>query len=678
MDSYVKDFLPVLLEPLTHYSFGLLACLLLLFIALVSSFFMWRVQVRAVRQIEQARQLLQSCENEQVFTERFESIDAELRANERLRRSWEEFSATLIPPLKGVDDPAYAVYRHTKRPQSYFVIDDILHDIKPIVEGERFIVIGLILTFLGLVAALSSASSVFDGSDNATMKAALAALLATAGVKFLASVGGLGASLVQSISQNLCVRKGALALSRFNDTLEQRLSYASMERIAADQYGLSQRQATRLENFELDMTSALGAKITHAIDRMPGLIGAEFARALGPLHTRVDAMSQSLSHTPGSVLDSVVGQVTQQIHGASQDSMASVVAQLDALAGTLNTVASTLSAGQVQVQGGLDDAVKTLSSTSHQFQSSLDSSAQTASHQLEQAAQSMGTMLTSMMGEFKAQQAANAHMMERLIQQFERASVDINQSLRQRAETTANDMASAVSDSLQTLLDDVGNNTRRMAEGVQRSVVKVNELAIARIDELLGATVGKVGGSLNAVQTALDGWAGQSSAVARALAQINTELGRNHSGLAQAAQQIEGASQHFVAAAQGAHEAAQPLSAAAGQVVQAVNQLREASSHQLEQIVKGATQIHGALQESRAGIQALHEAWARQADQLQGADEQLDLAFTQITRNLEQSLESLHRYTGGLGENVARALSDLGSFVEDLSDTVESLASQQK
>ena len=38
------------------------------------------------------------------------------------------------------------------------------------------------------------------------------------------------------------------------------------------------------------------------------------------------------------------------------------------------------------------------------------------------------------------------------------------------------------------------------------------------------------------------------------------------------------------------------------------------------------TQIHGALQESRAGIQALHEAWARQADQLQGADEQLDLA----------------------------------------------------
>lgn len=678
MDSYVKDYLPVLLEPLTHYSFGFVACAILLVIALLSSFWMWRVQIRATRQINKARYLIESCDDEKAFTARFQEIDAALRQIRRLRRPWEEFSATLIPPLEGVDDPAYSVYRHTKRPQSYFQPDEILYDVKPVVEGERFIVIGLILTFLGLVAALSSASVIFDGGDNEGMKAALAALLATAGAKFLASVGGLGASLIQSLSQNLSVRKGAAALSKFNDQLEQRLSYASIERIAADQYGLAQRQSVRLENLELDIASALGAKITTAMDRIPGLIGAEFSQAMAPIGTRLDTMTQSLARAPGDMLGSMVGQVTDHIHDASKHSMNSVVTQLDSLASTLNTLVSSLSHGQLEVRGGLDEAVQALAHTSRQFQSSLDHSAQSASGQLDAAAQSIAQTLNAMMSELKAQQTSNSALMERLVKQFEATSAEVNQSLRQRAEVTSNEVASTVTTSLQTLLDEVGVNTKRMAEGVQRSVVKVNELAIARIDELLGASVGKVGASLDSVHKALDGWSTQSAGVAKALAQMNAELGRSQTGLALAAQQIEGASGQFVSAAQGARDAAQPLSAAAGQVVQAVNQLREASSHQLEQIVRGATQIHSALQESRAGIQSLHETWSRQASQLEGADTQLEHAFSQITQNLEQSLEALHRYTGGMGEHVARALQDLGSFVEDLSDTVESLAAKQK
>ncbi|MGB1111402.1 MAG: hypothetical protein ACPG4N_13660, partial [Gammaproteobacteria bacterium] len=188
LDEWAVGFLDAALEPFTHYSFGLVAALVLVLLALVSLLILWLRANRVASAINDANWVLAECQGEADFVEKYSSIDASLRANPALGGLWEEFVDTLIPPLKEVDDPAYRVYRNTVRPQTFFTDEYLLKDVRPWIRSEMYVGVGLLLTFLGLVAALSESGSAFavggEPGETAVIKAALANLLAIESVTY--------------------------------------------------------------------------------------------------------------------------------------------------------------------------------------------------------------------------------------------------------------------------------------------------------------------------------------------------------------------------------------------------------------------------------------------------------------------------------------------------------------
>jgi hypothetical protein len=76
---------------------------------------------------------IKNVKNLNIIENKSKSIQ-QLRENNRISRSWEEFTKTLLPPLDAIDEPEYRVYRSAKRPSDYFDIDHLNSKIKPIVD----------------------------------------------------------------------------------------------------------------------------------------------------------------------------------------------------------------------------------------------------------------------------------------------------------------------------------------------------------------------------------------------------------------------------------------------------------------------------------------------------------------------------------------------------------------
>jgi len=90
-------------------------------------------------------------------------------------------------------------------------------------------------------------------------------------------------------------------------------------------------------------------------------------------------------------------------------------------------------------------------------------------------------------------------------------------------------------------------------------------------------------------------------------------------------------------------------------------------------LLEFSRQIGSAISENQAMLIALKSTWEEQAGQLQGADQALEQAFAQITRNLQSTLENMNHFVDKTNRSFADALQSLGGIVEGLQDAVEDL-----
>ena len=110
--------------------------------------------------------------------------------------AWREFHESIV-------DETESPIRNTARPAAFFnraaPRQALLLFWSNILVG-----LGLILTFLGLIVALHTASSGMGSDDPAAMQQSLRSLLVVAGAKFFTSVAGVGTSAIEELYSPRC------------------------------------------------------------------------------------------------------------------------------------------------------------------------------------------------------------------------------------------------------------------------------------------------------------------------------------------------------------------------------------------------------------------------------------------------------------------------------------------
>lgn len=147
-------------------------------------------------------------------------IERAMMRHSRFQNAWRLFAVTLVPGGDGVTRSQFP-------PSRYFNMLMLEN------EGMRirfflglpndFVGLGLVFTFLGLVAGLYFASRSMMSEDLAVARVALTQLLHAATFKFLTSIVGISISLVMSAAQRLTLERLQLALDDIQFRIEAKL-----------------------------------------------------------------------------------------------------------------------------------------------------------------------------------------------------------------------------------------------------------------------------------------------------------------------------------------------------------------------------------------------------------------------------------------------------------------------
>jgi hypothetical protein len=176
------------------------------------------------------------------FARDFRQVDAAL-SRSIFGPAWREYRECLKPCADRVLYP--------RRPQEYLGLHTIDSRSFPghffAASHGYFIGIGLLLTFIGLVAALKFAAAGVASPDLAVAEQALNALLSAASFKFMTSIAGLGCSLLLSVAARTTTYAIEGAACGLAGDLEAVMTPLVAECLAFDQLAATRAQSVQLE-----------------------------------------------------------------------------------------------------------------------------------------------------------------------------------------------------------------------------------------------------------------------------------------------------------------------------------------------------------------------------------------------------------------------------------------------
>lgn len=185
---------------------------------------------------------------EATFSSRFNEIDARLRSagsfSAPLAHAWMRYRKTLTfsgaPPIRSSQSPN-GFFASAMPPPTWLGF-----------SANLFVAVGLLATFLGLVAALSFAAEGMRADNAEAMQSALQELLSAASSKFVTSVTGVGLSIILRLTERLLTVSLRNRIGRLSQALEFGIRVDTEARTAATADQISRL----LKRLDSDFTQA--------------------------------------------------------------------------------------------------------------------------------------------------------------------------------------------------------------------------------------------------------------------------------------------------------------------------------------------------------------------------------------------------------------------------------------
>jgi hypothetical protein len=549
------------------------------------------------------------------FADGFDAIDvAMMEAGHpqslTLRRTWEEYRETIV-------DPSADVLHNAARPEHFFL---------GIADRHRglgwfaniFIAIGLLITFLGIIAALSTLD--FSGGVDA-MQARLNELMKVAGAKFWASVGGIVASIILRAFDYRFGKRVDEALSSLCDKLEHGMVYLPPQRIAAAQLEELKEQTPALRAFSEQLAVALD----------------------GALEKQMKPMIAHL----GSIQDGIA-----KISGGGGEAVKEAIA----------SGAGAEMAGLAEAIGGMTLTMATMADT-------LGKQTGEADRQIEEAVRRFGQASEEMRSAFGELNRNFETVAERMRADGEENSARAREQLNNLL-TSLGTTLDGMKDGLSRAAGEFGDSTSRAAADAVRIGQEALESSfstfVERFAEAGDPLVRSMREAGGAMAQSADGIGRSQQAIGDHARAIDL-VARGSSDLAIA----------FGAAANDVQQAAAPvrLSAEAMEkAAQSIERALAAEARANEAARDGTRTMAQALQDT---ARAAEQAWSEYRARFAEVDRSLGQALVQLTDAAGSHAQNLNERVAQIDTALGNGIAQLAGALEPLTtlrDTVEELA----
>ena len=420
----------------------------------------------------------------------------------------------------------------TVRPQGYFnasVARDHMFGLRlmPSIPGY-FVGLGLLLTFVGLVIALSKAAH-GTGASADDMTKSLRELLNAATFKFATSIAGLFSSLVLAFlfrSYAILIERGFERLCR---TLEPRLIYMTSQDLALRTHGAILEQKALLQ----EMTTAkymqrLGAAVGDEVGRYRSVLcGGNEDRKKG-LEELVHQFMETLRGAAGdemTTLAEVLKTTTETLRNLRQDLAESgekFAQRMDVASAAFAELIKKAGGDLGHVTGGgraaIEEAMKALVRASEDMRRQLEENTKGAGASANAALEAaMKQVLANLSAQMEAFKNTLAEFRVSLTENGRKSADDAKDAIGQTTKA-ADDAAKSVRESFGTLLESLRRDTERVSGALTSAEQTFSRIAGAAKDTV-----------------------DQSNAAATAFGRVAENVERSSRPLLDSAGRIEGA-----------------------------------------------------------------------------------------------------------------------------------------
>jgi len=458
----------------------------------VSVYFWFWATGRSLRQIKKVTASLRSIEGHTAFAEALTDVREQMGSHRALQHAWQEFEETLIRP----EPEERQIIWNTTRPSEYFN-----HEIAglnfPILQAlpNYFVGLGLLFTFLGIVAALYFASEGVSGSLEDAQRA-LGGLLSAATFKFMTSIAGLFCSIAFSLLYRWRIRMIDRAFEELCSQLERLMNFATPEDLAARQLRQLEQQTTEIKRFNSNIAMEIADAMASKLDAS---IAEGLRQAMEPLTQAVERLSTGMSEDNRGALRDMLETFQEQLNRGTGREMAKIAEVLGQMQGVL-TKATESFGTQSEVFGQrIADAAERLDSAVETASTGLGRGADAAAARMEsqvgQSVSALGGTLDRAGGEFSQKLDAVVHEMSRTLGPlgerlagFQATLEELDHRLRGQAEAFA----------------EVANLTRANVDGLDRAATRFVAAGepLAETARALHATSTEAHNAIGSLQTA--------------------------------------------------------------------------------------------------------------------------------------------------------------------------------
>lgn len=440
-----------------------------------------RKKVRPIqRQFEERYRSVAETNNKRDFAANFLELDEEFRTCPIIGHSWREFEETLLEPSDG-DDRQW--YLNAYPASNYFNRAALLgasvnlryyNAVPNILTG-----LGILGTFIGLVAGIYLASHGLGSDDVDQAKQALEKLLNGASLAFITSITGLFLSILFSTIEKRWIHNFDELCSKWVRALDERLERVTPEKVALETLAQTRLQTKSLQQF----TDQLVFQLAEAFEKS---MENSLQPALGQVVEQLQGLREDQVKASDETLERLISEFSTTISGAAGEEMKAFASAVGQMSTGLQEQISAMSQSHERMQRSSQQAVHQLTETfresSRQLNEELAASVRDMVGQISATVAEMTT-------ELKRASETTTSNMNQIVERFDESVAKLRQSVADVREITT--QTKYVTEGLDELIHAMRESHDQLAATAE---------PIRRASEQFSATAAAMGGSSDSMQ----------------------------------------------------------------------------------------------------------------------------------------------------------------------------------
>ena len=552
----------------------------------------------------------------------FESIVSRPRFNPYqwyVKRAWDEYFETLVPPI---DEPDGAPVRNTVRPNFFFNSHDLgfEHGIWRHLPGI-FVSVGLLLTFLGIIAAINQLSGSFDD-------AAMARFLGAAKSKFIMSLSGLTASilftLLYRVQSSIIERK----ITYLCDAIEYRVLFHTPEQIAADQLKELREQSAELKTLGNDLGAQIGSAVSDTLTRDLAPVLDKVGNSAG---TEVSGMVGQIGDALNAKLNESLDEMSRTLSSINR----SLVEVSERLATSGGSIGAEMSKGMAGLNSAIEDARR-------QFEADQAAAQKARDDDLESSRKAISVLLEAIESNTRDNSA-----------KMKEAAAGISEAVASLT-TSISDAGQKAGERANSMISDIGAD-------MNRQVLETGTDMTRQLSEVSEGFFASLSGFQEKIDTSL---VEPIRTMARHLETSNVELEKHAAVIARSNTALESSAGALSTSSKNLENVARPRSESIERSERINTAIRTSLEGCLNMMDASRKSVDQSMQTMKTAIEELEDIVGA-ADEI---DEKLGGAFQEITKGLTDSQDQIRRFSEEVTSRFGEGIQKIQQVLDGISE----------